>query len=52
MVEASAKYAVDVLDQGEVSFVQRVFLGLMPTVERDFFAIVDQARVLEAEFAL
>ncbi len=51
VVEAATEDAVDVFDQGEVAFVQCVFFGFVPVVEGDFFAVVDEARVLEAEFA-
>ena len=51
VVQAATEYAVDVFDQGEIAFVQCVLFGLLPVVEGDFFAVVDEARVLEAEFA-
>lgn len=51
VVEAAAEYAVDVFDQGEVALVQRVLFRFMPVVQGNFFAVVDEARVLEAELA-
>ena len=51
MVEAATEYSIDVFDEGEVAFVQGVFLCFVPIVERNFFAVIDEARMLEAEFA-
>ena len=51
VVEAATEYAVDVFDQGEIALIQCVLFGFVPVVEGDFFAVVDEARVLEAELA-
>lgn len=52
MVKSSPQYAVHVLDQGEISLVQRIFFCLVPVIQRDLFTVVYQPRVLEAELAL
>jgi hypothetical protein len=39
------------LDQREITLVQRIFLCFVPVVQRHLFAIVNQAGVLEAELA-
>jgi hypothetical protein len=40
------------LDQCEVSLVQRIFLSLVSTIQGYFLAIVNEPRVLEPKFAL
>lgn len=51
VVEAATEYAVHVFDQGEIALVQRVLFRFLSVVQGDFFTVVDEARVLEAELA-
>ena len=52
MVEAAAQDVVDVLDEGEVALVEGVLFGVVAVVQRNFLGVVDEAGVLETEFAL
>src|SRR6266480_7885021 len=51
MVKAASQYSVDVFDQREVTFVQRVFLRFMSVVQCHFLTVIDESRMLESKFS-
>ncbi len=52
MIEPAPQYSVHMLDECEISLIQRIFLRFMAIVQCNFFAVINQPRVLKPKFAL